>query len=126
MYRKQDTLTTAELFRSLRPDSRATLQWRISLALLVMVSTLTAVAMARTDHRRGRYGKLFPAFLLFMVYLVLLNAAREAVAKQHLSASVGLWWVHAVFLSIGMYQLFGVERWRAWRAWRANRAAVRR
>jgi lipopolysaccharide export system permease protein len=122
MYRKQDTLTTAELLRSRRPDSRATLQWRISLALLVVVSTLTAVAMARTDNRRGRYGKLFPAFLLFMVYLVLLNAAREAMAKQHLSATVGLWWVHAVFLLIGLAQIFGVQHWRAWRVRRQSAA----
>ncbi len=115
LYRKQDTLTTLELLRSRRPDSRATLQWRVSLVLLVLVSTLTAMAMARTDHRRGRYGKLFPAFLLFMVYLVLLNAAREAVNKQQLSPNVGLWWIHGVFLVLGLLLLFGGERWRVWR-----------
>lgn len=119
LYRKQDTLSTLELLHSRRPDSRATLQWRISLALLVLVSTLTAMAMARTDHRRGRYGKLFPAFLLFMIYLVLLNAAREAVNKQQLPANWGLWWIHGVFLVVGLLLLFGGDRWRAWRARRA-------
>jgi lipopolysaccharide export system permease protein len=119
LYRKQDTLTSLELLRSRRPDSRATLQWRISLALLVIVSALTAMAMARTDHRRGRYGKLFPAFLIFMIYLVLLNAAREAVNKRQLPADLGLWWIHGVFLVVGLVLLFGGDRWRAWRTQRA-------
>jgi lipopolysaccharide export system permease protein len=119
LYRKQDTLTTRELLRSRRADSRATLQWRVSLALLVVVSSLIAMALARTDHRRGRYGKLFPAFLLFMIYLVLLNAAREAVNKQQLSADLGLWWIHGVFLALGLGLLFGGDRWRAWRARKA-------
>jgi lipopolysaccharide export system permease protein len=119
LYRKQDTLTTRELLLSRRPDSRATFQWRVSLALLVLVSSLTAMAMARTDHRRGRYGKLFPAFLIFMIYLVLLNAAREAVNKQQLPADFGLWWIHGVFLVLGIGLLFGGDQWRAWRARKA-------
>jgi lipopolysaccharide export system permease protein len=116
LYRKQDMLTTSELLQSRRADSRATLQWRVSLALLVLVSTLMAMAMARTDHRRGRYGKLFPAFLLFMVYLVLLNAAREAVNKQQISPDLGLWWIHGIFLLLGLALLFGGDYWRARRA----------
>jgi lipopolysaccharide export system permease protein len=116
LYRKQDMLTTSELLQSDKPEARATLQWRVSLALLVLVSTLMAMAMARTDHRRGRYGKLFPAFLLFMVYLVLLNAARDAVNKQQIPADLGLWWIHGVFLLLGLGLLFGGDYWRARRA----------
>lgn len=118
IYRKQDMLTTGELLQSKQPESKATLQWRISLALLVLVSTLIAVALARTDHRRGRYGKLFPAFLLFMVYFVVLNATRDAVAKQRIPVELGLWWVHGVFLVLGMLLLFGGDQIKRWRAWR--------
>lgn len=121
LYRKQDMLTTSELLESDRADSRATLQWRVSLALLVIVSTLMAVALARTDHRRGRYGKLFPAFLLFMVYLVALNSAREAVNKQRLSPDLGLWWIHVLFLLIGVALVFGGDLLRAHRARVARR-----
>ncbi len=124
IYRKQDTLTTRELMRSQRPDSKATLQWRISLALLVLVSTLIAVALARTDHRRGRYGKLFPAFLLFMVYLVLLNAARDAVSKQRLPIDVGLWWIHGLFVVLGLLLVFWPDQYRRWRANRTARSAL--
>lgn len=120
IYRKQDMLSTSELLRSKQPESKATLQWRVSLALLVLVSTLTAVALARTDHRRGRYGKLFPAFLLFMIYLVVLNATRDAVAKQRVPVELGLWWVHGIFLILGMLLLFGGDQVRRWRARRVT------
>ena len=113
--RKRDATATADLLRSTDPVLRATLQWRLSLALLVVVSTLIAVAMARTDPRRGRYSKLFPAFLLFMIYLLLLNAAREAVGKQQLPPALGLWWVHGLFALIGVGLMFGGVHWRAWR-----------
>lgn len=113
--RKRDAIATAELLRSSDPVQRATLHWRISLALLVIVSTLIAVAMARTDPRRGRYSKLFPAFLLFMIYLLLLNAAREAMGKQQLPPALGLWWVHGLFALIGAGLMFGGVHWRAWR-----------
>jgi lipopolysaccharide export system permease protein len=122
IYRKQDTLTARELIRSQRPDSKATLQWRISLAVIVIVSTLTAVALARTDHRRGRYGKLFPAFVLFMIYFVLLNAARDAVAKQRLPIEIGLWWVHGLFVAIGLLCVFWPDLSRRWRAHRMELA----
>lgn len=124
IYRKQDMLKTSELLRSNQPESKATLQWRISLALLVLVSTLTAVALARTDHRRGRYGKLFPAFLLFMVYLVLLNATRDAIGKQRVPVELGLWWIHALFLILGLLLLFGGNFTRQWRARRSAGATA--
>lgn len=122
LYRKQNTLTTDELLRSPLPESKATLQWRVSLALLVLVSTAIAVALARTDHRRGRYSKLFPAFLLFMTYLVLLNAAREAVSKHRLPDEIGLWPVHAVFLLVGLLFMFAPDQLRAWRVRRGGAA----
>jgi lipopolysaccharide export system permease protein len=115
IFRKKDALATADLVKSADPAHQATLQWRLSLVLLVLVSTLIAVAMAATDHRRGRYGKLFPAFLLFMIYLLLLNAAREGLAKQQLPLQVGMWPVHAAFLLLGLGLLFGPDRWRRWR-----------
>lgn len=113
--RKRDTVPTGELIGSPDPIRIATLQWRFSLPLLVLVSALAAVALARTDHRRGRYGKLFPAFLLFLVYFLLLSGARDAVGKERINTLIGMWWVHAVFLAIGLLLVFGGQHWRTWR-----------
>ncbi len=112
-YRQEvDSLATLELLRSDRPADIAALQWRISLALLVPIVALIAVALSKTDHRRGRYGKLFPAFFLYMVYLVALNALREAVANGQFPPMPGLWLLHAVFLLVGLMLIYGPDLWR--------------
>jgi lipopolysaccharide export system permease protein len=120
--RKRDTVPTAELLHSHDPIRIATLQWRLSLPLLVLIAAIAAVALARTDHRRGRYGKLFPAFVLFLVYFLLLSAARDAVGKEHINTLIGMWWVHAVFVGIGLLLMFGGQFWRSWRVRRQLRA----
>ncbi len=124
LYRKQDSLSTAELLQARRPDSKATLQWRISLGLLTLVSTLIAVALARTDHRRGRYSKLFPAFLLFMTYLILLSMGREAIGKRQIPVDLGLWWIHGIFLLLGLALMFGPQYLRSRRVSRASVTAI--
>jgi lipopolysaccharide export system permease protein len=120
--RKRDTVPTSALLRSHDPIRIATLQWRLSLPLLVLVAAVAAVALARTDHRRGRYGKLFPAFVLFLVYFLLLSGARDAVGKERIDPTIGMWWVHAVFIVIGLMLMFGGQFWRSWRVRRQVRA----
>lgn len=115
-YKKTDARTTQELLASTRLEDQATLQWRISLAILVPIIALIAQALSKTNHRRGRYVKMLPAFLIYIIYLVMLNAARDAVEKQKLSIDIGLWWVHGVFLLLALVLLFGGDVWRKLRS----------
>ncbi len=116
-YRQEaDGLPTQVLWASEEPEHIAALQWRISLALLVPIIALIAVAMSETDHRRGRYGKMFPAFVIYLVYLVALNAGRDALARGSLPIFPGIWWIHALFAALALVLLYGsswVRRWRA-------------
>jgi lipopolysaccharide export system permease protein len=41
-----------------------------------------------------------------MTYLALLIAVRGALDKGRLPMALGLWWVHALFLAIGLLMLF--------------------
>ena len=76
------------------------------------IVALIALALSKTDHRRGRFIKLFPAFILYMVYLVLLSAARSAVEDQSLSPLLGLWCVHVFFALLAVALLFGPDWWQ--------------
>ncbi len=120
-----DSKTTLELLRVAPPEGEvawrwklyredlAALQWRFSLPVLVLVVALMAVPLSHTNPRQGRYMKMIPAILLYVVYLVSLSAARGAIEDGKLPVSVGLWLVHAGFLIIAI----GLLGWGYWRQW---------
>lgn len=85
----RDAMTTNSLLSSDDVRSRAELEWRLSLPLLVFIVTLMAVPLSRVNPRQGRFLKLLPAILLYMAYLTILIAARGALEKgkirQHLA-----------------------------------------
>jgi|TARA_B110000902_G_scaffold49656_1_gene56736 lipopolysaccharide export system permease protein len=116
LYKRADARTTEQLLNSTRLEDKATLQWRISLVILVPVIALVAQALSRTSHRRGRYVKMLPAFIIYITYLVALNAARDAIGKEKISPDLGMWWVHLVFLGLGITLLFGGDWLRRFRA----------
>lgn len=106
-YTRTDGRNTVQLLESTRLEDKATLQWRISLAILVPIIALIAQALSRTSHRRGRYVKMLPAFMIYIIYLVALNAAREAIIDEKLPLAMGMWWVHGLFLLLAVLLLFG-------------------
>src|SRR5690606_16697906 len=61
-----------------------------------------AVPLARVNPRQGRFLKLIPAIILYMAYLALLVSARGWMEAGKTPAAIGLWWVHLVFLAIGV------------------------
>lgn len=120
---KVASLPTADLLASDDPARRAALQWRISSPLLLLVVTLLAVPLARTNPRQGRFIRIFPAIILYMLYLVALNGARGMMEEQAALAVLGLWWVHFLFLAIGLVLLVWSGAWRP--AWLTPKAAMR-
>jgi lipopolysaccharide export system permease protein len=74
-----DALPSGALIGSENPRERATLWWRLSLPLLVPVVTLIALALSRTDARRGQYARLGPALGVFLVYFLCLTQARSHI-----------------------------------------------
>lgn len=119
-YKKVDARSTQALFESERLEDKAALQWRVSLVLLVPIIALIAQALSRTNHRRGRYVKMLPAFLIYIIYLVLLNAARDAIEKEKIPLEVGMWWVHILFFLLALVLLFGGDWLRRLKAKTVN------
>ncbi|MEQ8955641.1 MAG: LPS export ABC transporter permease LptF [Gammaproteobacteria bacterium] len=99
---EEQTLTTAQLLGNDSLAYQAELQWRISTILLVPVITLIAVPLSRVRPRQGQFSKLIPAALLYAAYFVLLQLSRDMIDAGELSPVVGLWWVHVLFVAIGI------------------------
>ena len=76
---KVDAIATEVLRNSEDPRMQGALWWRISLPLMVPSIALIALALSRTDARRGRYAKVGPAMVILLLYFLGLTQGRGAV-----------------------------------------------
>ncbi len=101
-----DTKPTRELFGSLKPADIAQLQFRSSSPIMVLVLTLIALPLSRLRPRQGRYMRVGVAIVVFFVYSNLLSLAKVWLEKGQLSPLIGVWWIHAAAIGLGLYLLF--------------------
>ena len=99
--RKLIALPTTELMKLDNIEAIAELQWRIAIPLSLPFLVLIAVPLSAVDPRQGRFGKMFPALLLYLGYFLLLLASRRVLEDGKLPPALGLWWVHFVMLMVG-------------------------
>lgn len=99
---KEQALPTEKLLASDSPGYRAELQWRISLPLLIPIVVLLALPLSQVNPRQGRYVKLLPGILLYLLYLALLMSGRGAIEDGRLQPEIGLWPIHCLFLLIAL------------------------
>lgn len=102
----RESMRISELLASDVPRMKTELHWRLSIPVLAFVVTLLAVPLARVNPRQGRFLKLLPAIFLYMAYLGLLIAMRDALDKGRMPVALGMWPVHALFLLIGLGLLY--------------------
>lgn len=119
---REQALPTLALLTENTPRRMAELQWRISLPLLVPIIVLLGVPLAQVRPRQGRFVRMLPAILLYLLYIMLLISSRGAIADGRLPAALGMWWIHLVFLTIAA-GLYGYRPLRLKIAeWRQSRA----
>ena len=98
-----DTKPTRLLLGSHDPSDIAQLQFRASTPLMALVLTLVAVPLSKLRPRQGRYARVGFAIVLYFVYSNLLSASKIWVEKSELPPEIGVWWVHAAALALGLY-----------------------
>lgn len=106
-HQQQESIPTTELFHDYQDAAKAAeLQWRLSMPISALILTLLAVPLSRVRPRQGRYSHLFPAMLIYIIYINLLFVARNWVVEEStLGAMLGMWWVHLLLLGIAMILL---------------------
>jgi len=102
--------TSWELISSNDLEDKAMLHYRIALTLMVPIMTLIAVSLGRTNPRSGRYARLLPGILLFLLYLVLINAAKSAIEAGTIPSWLGMWWIHGAYAIFAWWTFNSVER----------------
>lgn len=99
---RKEAVPTLDLFGSEENQHQAQLQWRFSVVIMVPILTLLAVPLAKVNPRQGRYARLAPAILLFLIYISLLIAMRGMIGKGTLNPDIGIWPLHVIYLLIAV------------------------
>ena len=84
----------------------AELQWRVSIPLMVLILTLVAVPLSKVNPRSGKYAKILPAIILYIVYANFMFVSRNWIVLGKIPVWVGLWWLHISVALIGLFLIY--------------------
>ena len=107
-YTPYHAMPTLELFATPPPGRQAQAlnaewHWRLSKPLAIMILMVFGFVFAYTNPRQGRYYSLFVAIAAYFLYSNLLGIGDAMLKRGRIPAAVGLWWVHGLFIGIGLY-----------------------
>ncbi|PVX39810.1 lipopolysaccharide export system permease protein [Pasteurella langaaensis DSM 22999] len=97
-----EMLTVNELLKGKTPAMKAEFHWRIALVVAVPLMALIAVPLSRVNPRQGRFAKVLPALLLYLIYFLAQSSLKSAGAVGKLDASIFMPLVNLLFLIIGI------------------------
>ena len=110
---KVDAIATEVLWHSDDPRLQGALWWRLSLPLMVPTIAVIALALSRTDARRGRYAKVGPAMVVLLLYFLGLTQGRGAVENSDGPALIIA--VHVAFAFLALLLLHWERVTKGWR-----------
>ena len=109
---KMNAVPSANLIRDGDAESVAELQWRLSPAITVIILGLLAIPLAHSEPREGRGARIVLGILVYLIYGNALYLCRSWIADGFLPASIGMWWIHLLFLVISFVWIRQQGRFR--------------
>jgi len=94
--------TFSSLINDKSPEAQAELQWRFALVLAVPLMAMLAVPMSSVNPRQGRFAKVIPAVLLYLIYFLLQSSLKSAGASGKLDTTIWMPLVSTFFLVLGI------------------------
>lgn len=105
--------------RTTDPVSAAEFHWRLAKSIAIFVLAILAIPLSYVNPRQGKYAKLLPAILLFILYFNMLLINQDWISKSILSSRTGMWPTHIVAALLGIILLMSsmgfFQRIRLWR-----------
>ena len=102
-------LSLSKLFDYSSKSSKSQMQWNISIPLTIFILLVLGVHIAKVEPRQGRLSVMLPAIFIYILYLSLLILARESFDESSKNTHNYIWFVHALFLSLGLFSVFKFE-----------------
>ena len=94
--------TFSSLINDKSPEAQAELQWRFALVLAVPLMAMLAVPMSSVNPRQGRFAKVIPAVLLYLIYFLLQSSLKSAGSSGKLDTTIWMPLVSTFFLVLGI------------------------
>lgn len=111
-----NTKTSIQLLSDPSRQSQIQLAWRMSLPLMILIIVLIGFSLSETNHRQGRYAKLFPGIIIYFIYFGVLSAGYNLVLGNKISIFKGLGLVHLVFLCFALVLIYKHECYQWYRS----------
>ena len=95
-------ISTAALDRTV-PEQFMEWHWRLAMPILTLLGAFCALGISRVPPRSGRFGRIVPGLLIFVIYYVAMVFLRDGLIQAPDLTWIGLWPVHLAFLVLGVY-----------------------
>lgn len=107
------SMSTVDLFHQHTRAAATEIEWRFSIPIAAFILALLGVGLSYVQPRQGRFGKILPAILIFILYFNLLTVARSWFEHGAIPVFLGMWWVHVIFFVFAVALLW----WRDGMLW---------
>jgi lipopolysaccharide export system permease protein len=122
---RYEAVSTATLLKKKHRVYKARLHYRIGLFLLIPIIVIIGFPLSHVKPRAGRYGKVMPAIVIYMVYYTTLITARKWMEQGDTPEWMGLWWLHGIFLALGVALMYWPTIVLKWHGRKRRLAAAR-
>ncbi len=109
-HKRSEQMTLTELWASESLAHRAELHWRFAVPMVLLVLGLVAVPLAYIAPRKGRFGKVGYALLIYILYFNLMALTRAQLEVGSFPFRLNFWWVHLAFLGLAFGLLYQRNR----------------
>ena len=98
--------SSQELLQSKNNVNNAELQWRMAIPISALILSLLAIPLSALDPRAGRSANFALALVIYIIYNNLLSIMQAWIAQGRVHGMIGLWPVHALFLTLTIYMFY--------------------
>ena len=105
---KVQAMSTTELWRlsKINLKAAAEFQWRLMIPISVWIFALLLVPLSEINPRKGKFARILPAILIYIVYVNLMFLGRAWIEKGVVSPIIGLEWINGSLLFLACTLFF--------------------
>ena len=107
---KLKAIPSTDLLSNPTLPHQAELQWRVAAPISVPLLILLALPLARVQPRQGKFARILPGLLIYMIYMGLIVTMRGTIEDSKVDPSIGAWWIHLLLLGYA-YSEFTQWQW---------------